>query len=480
VRRFASLRPVFMLVAILFGFAAPTLGPSARALAQMQGIPTDSYNGMPLGWAELQLPEGEREHVWRYRLRPPAECEGDISSCDFIRQAVVGDDVIRWHANKFHGVISGRGPLELMVSIDGPEGRCPLYAMQVAMSSEEPTNQDVDDPVEVGGKQGTFGSRYRRLFPNGVIARRMDVQLLRERDNLYLTGGENVEWQTRNMECELTIVLTRRFNRCVMYAEVTGDVSASFFGDVAYFNTFEGGAPIAHGNTFDPGTLELLNSLMGMATAGAQAMGDAADTSLPDEQMVCDENGENCEELPQPPPRSFEEELRAWAAEDEAAGEEMPAGYGDSFGLTMSDVKFSTRAIDTYYMNPNWTDRPDEAVAADQLGLVGAFSLAASSPWNASFEGVELGEAGMSIPLSTMYVLPGAFDANFSGVKFMWEQGGPGEAQLLLYGLEENRIAGVVTGALQSERQYQDGYLHITVAAGFVALRGANSCQGQY
>jgi len=462
VRRSASLRPVVMLVAILLGFVVPSLGPNARALAQVQGIPTDSSNGFSLGWNDLRLPEDEPEHVWRYRLRPPAECEVYMENCDFTPEMSAGDVVDYWFANPFHAFISGRGPLEVMVGIDGPANRCPLHAMEVSMSSEL-GNEDYTE-----GNRRSLRSRYRRLFPNGVHRRGLAVRLLTERGNAALPAGENAELQVPNLECELTVVLTRRFDRCVMYAEVAGDVSASFFGDVAYFNTFEEGAPIAYGNTLDPGTLELLDGLLEMANASRKAMG------LPDEEMMCDENGENCEALEQPPPQSFEEQLRAWGAEDEAAGEEMPAGYGDSFGLTMTDVKFYTPAIDSYYnMNPGAGDRPGSAIAADQFDRMAEFSITASSPWNASGDGVVFGDGGVNIPLSTLYVLPG-------GIKFAWEPGGPGSAQLFIFGMEEDRIAGRVTGTLQSEKRFEQRYLNITVEAGFVALRGARSCQGQY
>lgn len=440
-------------VALACLLAPAAVGPDATALAQeiisTQGVPQ---------WESVafELPEGEQDRVWKFSMRYPDDFH-EYGNGTFT-------------PNSLHGEIRGPGPLELIIGIDGPPNRCPLNAMRV---------QVADGPNDVwGGKEIRVGSRYRRLFLTDVESRRLFVAFQFETGQEWLSyddapDGENAP---ENIDCEVTVALTRRFDRCTMYAQVSGDANGTYFGDSAYFMTVAPGTPIELAPVVDPGMAELMESLMAMAEGAAKLQGEVADTTP---ELVCDDNGENCVEKEQP--TSFAEAMRQWAAEDDPDAEPR-ATDGDTLALALADVKFSNRGVDEYYMNPKWGDRPDNAVLADAAAGLGGFAIYATAPsLLLPYDDGPPTELPPMVPLSTLTVLPGIMDDAFSGIKFVWEKGGAeGQAYLFLAGLEDNRIAGVVTGRLRSERRYRQGYLYIEVNASFVALRGPRACQGQY
>jgi hypothetical protein len=251
-------------------------------------------------------------------------------------------------------------------------------------------------------------------------------------------------------DCVLTMVLSRDVNRCSMYATVSGDVDGLYFGDVAYFNTFDETVPMAAGNAMDPGTMALLDQLLSMAggvPAGAggnpppaDAPPPTQDTPPPTQEPPPDRGGI--------PPATWGEMLQQWAAED--AGDASTPQSG-KFGLTLSNVLLPS---------------------GGPFGGNAVFSLGAVGP---GMEAADAADGFISVPLSRIDLLPG-FDA-MEGVKFIWEAGKPGSASLTVVPAGENAMIGTLRADLVSERQYgTEGYLEIRLEARFVALRGSLAC----
>lgn len=247
-------------------------------------------------------------------------------------------------------------------------------------------------------------------------------------------------------DCEVTVRLYRPVNLCVMSAKVGGDLGGSYFGDFAYFNYFEDGAPITFGNAMDPATLALLDGL----TSG----------------LVF---GEPPEDAGGQQPPSFAKAMQQWAAESEADGEAIP-GAGDKFGLTLVGITGGGGSTDTSL--------------AGALAMMSSFSLAASAPggeleaWLKSPDG-EPWVGDRRISLSVVHMAPGDRDANLEGVKFVGQAGNPGQAYVEVYSPSPNVLAGTLVADLLSVNRYQQGRLRVHVEASFRARRGALSCDWQ-
>jgi hypothetical protein len=249
-------------------------------------------------------------------------------------------------------------------------------------------------------------------------------------------------------QCEVTVRLFRPANMCMMSAQVTGEVAGRYFGDIAYFNFFPEGAPITTGNAMDPATAQLVDQLPGMGAG------------------------------------EWDKAMREWAAEDD----DPPATVGDKFGLSITDVKQGSSGL-AGAPNPYASEFPDspagrlESLEAT-MNALSAFSLTVSAP------GDELtdvpaadGKAwpgSITVQPSRVDLMPGNVkDANFEGVKYMWEKGGLGSAPALIVTSESpNVLVGVLKGELFRARPYQRGRLEgsVRVEVTFVARRGALSC----
>lgn len=342
------------------------------------------------------------------------------------------------------------GPTGYLLGVDvvssGPSG-CPIGSME----SDE---------------LGHFGLSFRHYMTRRIAGLQFT-----------LWNYDDEAWdRSRQQGCEIVISVVRRPIGCFMSAQYSGDLSGTVFGDVAYFNTATAENPLA--SQIDPGSVAMLESLLGMAATGQQRMyGNDEDE---EEEEACDDNGENCEPLPDAPTPSFGDALEGWAAQSEAAGDDMPAGYRDPFGISMTDVKFSDKNV--RHRNPDRSNRPEMDVMGQVFGGMPSFSLGGTS----AMTNLQGNYAGVSVPLSTMYMLPGDLDANLSGVKFRYVEGEtPGAAIMTMHGVDTDSLAdaslllGTIDGQLRSERRYRNGYLNIRVVATFVARRGALSCQGQ-
>ena len=108
-----------------------------------------------------------------------------------------------------------------------------------------------------------------------------------------------------------------------------------------------------------------------------------------------------------------------------------------------------------------------------EFGGDGLFSFTAIGPGE-----VEVGEA-VEVPLTYVTALPGALDAAYSGIKFLWTPDHPGSATLYLLGATEQTIFGQLKAHLFTEREYSPPgrRMEIELTANFIAQRGQLACQ---
>lgn len=345
---------------------------------------------------EVGLEQGERTRTWQYLVDYTRLSRGPIH----IDPDVPPD---RGHIG-FQLVVSNADPMvEVGISLEGP--KCPFQALRV---EERITGRAPRETIDWGA--------YRRLYVAEDDEIWFSVDGYATPDELYFTDEGR---DARAYECVLTIALSRVYDRCSLYATVSGDVNGSFFGDVAYFNTYDEAVPVP----LDPGTMGLLEDLLGMA----------APPPDPD----------NPGPVQQP---SFADALAAWAAEDTE-----PSPMSGRFNLSASNVLFGD----------------------GDFGGTGMFSFSAVGPGV-----VDVGEA-IAVPLTYVAALPGALDANFGGAKFLWSEGQPGSATLYLMGATENMLVGMFEADLFTEREYSPPgrRLQIKLEARFLAQRGALACQ---
>jgi hypothetical protein len=149
------------------------------------------------------------------------------------------------------------------------------------------------------------------------------------------------------------------------------------------------------------------------------------------------------------------EEIAARAREFSQSASELPR---ETFGLSLSEQKL---------------DAEGEAALAV---LAGGFTLEAS----AIGPKVEKGVTG-GIPLKMLRVVPGPrAESTLDKVPFVWVEGAPGSAQLLITHNTGDLVAGRISGTLYAEGYYKPGGAApvIVVHGSFVALEGPTGCLG--
>lgn len=305
----------------------------------------------------------------------------------------------------------------------------------------------------------------------------------------WLEDYPNADWS-----CDIIVRVERIKNRCSMSASVSGDVNGTVYGDVAYFNTFEKGAPLTTGSYADSEMHEMLQGWAGAMGDMAVLMGDLVDKEDLD-RLKRNEQGFSV------------------AQEDLARGQaELFSRGGDKFGLTLADSKFDapTPTLEDGAMSDGVKEHLDVAgIAAGggdiegmlgsllsaavgglgnmqksgQLGTVaqgidamaGMFTLEASAPGHYV---AAPGGAMINLPLSSLVVAPGAID-DVGRIPFIYsKKDGVGHANLNIFPVNENFFFGQVVGELYTEGTYSNlgRKGKITVVANFTALRGANAC----
>ena len=282
----------------------------------------------------------------------------------------------------------------------------------------------------------------------------------------YEIGDEGALWFGIQLRWTL-----RRLNRgpCAMKATVSGDVSGSKFGDVAFYNLFEEGVAggLAAGTALDPSAQEVLRGLSDFANWASDFLEDDDDEEGEDAGEK--EAGEGSESEPG----------YFW-------GDEWDASGTDTFGLTLVDVKFDAKDTLPDVDPAERSDPIGRMIAGDAAataGFMGAMDILGSA-FSLAATGVNMSgptEPGLvrEVELTTLTVAPGVMDANVGGVKFFWKTGEPGYARLKVEEAGKGYFLGSLEGEAYTEREYEPPgrRLKIKVEGEFLALQGAISCQ---
>jgi hypothetical protein len=284
----------------------------------------------------------------------------------------------------------------------------------------------------------------------------------------------------------------RRLNRgpCAMTATVSGDVSVTHHGDVAFYNVFEEGVKegAAAGTALDPTVHEALD---GLAKFG-QWMNDFLDEEEEEDagDLVASSDVGGDGDVLVPEMASGVEGKREGKDEGEEGKSDLRQAWEkewdlsgtDTFGLTLAGVFLDEDPPGSSAPADRQSDLITKVLAGDPRAMAGlaqgmhvlgsTFSLSASGRAELSPEGQFL-----RVELSSVMVAPGAMDANLSGVKFLWKPGLPGEVKVTFLPARPGVIRGHASGRLFSEKEYESGRLSIELNSSFIALEGALSCQ---
>ena len=259
--------------------------------------------------------------------------------------------------------------------------------------------------------------------------------------------------------CILVFRITRNLDGCTMWASTRGDVVQEAYGNVAYFNTFANGVPITTGTIADPGMHQQLDdfgTFMGEMIELAQEQGY---------EVPGLEEGDG-----------YGPNSASSAGSMQQMRDDMFAEGGDKFGLTLADVNSEAA------LQESGSEAPLELLQGISA-LAGSFTLEASAPGDVEFlespdQSIDL-ETGqgsvITIPLSSLRVVPGGLDGELNRTPFVFE-GGQGSAVLTIEKFEKDFILGQVGGELYTEKKYDGERRSISVAATFAARRGFKSC----
>jgi hypothetical protein len=230
---------------------------------------------------------------------------------------------------------------------------------------------------------------------------------------------------------------------CSVLAEVSGDARGSFPGKVAYYNAFEGGEGVesgmAAGTGVDAGMHDQLQGLAGMMKGFAdmaESIGLEVDEDV--KRKLQGQGGGDSQAV---------RELKAWEQELRHSG-------SDTFGITLQS-------------------HPDDGGLTALLG--GGFNMGISGRHSMP-QGPGLAGA-IDLQPSMVYATAGLIDGDLEGVKFVWEPGEPGHANVTLTMPDGGPVLhGTVDAELHAEHTYDTGRPKINVRATFVALEGFQSC----
>jgi len=400
----------------------------------------------PLGMVSAQEP-GDSQVVWRMEL-PEGE-EQDLKRHTFTRESLTFGMLTAV------AEIHGPGPILFEAAVVGPS--CSSKPLHFAV------NNSVYEDYRWNDLQ-LHQNTYSRLFTIDSPDSGHEVALemfFADGSELSVVDEEShaVPNAPDGWACVLMFRITRNLDGCTMWASTRGDVVQEAYGSVAYFNTFENGVPITTGTIADPGMHQQLDDFgefMGEMIQMAQQSG----YEVP-----------GLEEADGYGPNSASSSGSMQQMRDE-----MFAEGGDKFGLTLTSVNADTAAQES-------GGESTMELAQGLATLAGAFTLEASAPGGVEFLespeqsiDLETGEGSiMTIPLSSLRVVPGGLDGEFNRVPFVFEEG-QGSAILTIEAVDKDFIMGQVGGELVSDKKYDGERLRISVAATFAARRGFKSC----
>jgi hypothetical protein len=408
---------------------------------------------------------GQQGHVWVIEL---PNGEDQVIRHETLTFETLDSPQYELRIDRLNLEVRGRtSPLLVEVAVGGPsctpalqfknvmfDGRYPPYALGKPTFSRLYTT----DPVIDMGPRYPGPGHVMNLPMVFVDGRRAETPVDPDPGPISVYDGEWVRNVPDDWACEL-IVRARRPPACTMWAQTTGAVHHTAFGDFAYFNTFENGVPITTGTIADPGMHELLGDFVGLMEGMSEMMEDEA---LAGEDVA----------------PSVEPGTPTGAGAMQQMRDEMFGEGGDTFGLTLTDLNAEAAAPD-----PDGWGRDLKELAQGVSVLAGSFTLEASAAGGLEFlespnQSIDL-ETGagsiMTVPLSSLRVVPGGLDGNLNRVPFVYD-GTQGSAILIINEYDEDYIVGQVGGELFTETEYDGRKLSIQVAATFAASRGFRSC----
>jgi len=269
---------------------------------------------------------------------------------------------------------------------------------------------------------------------------------------------------------DVVFTLRRVYSHCSMWAQVSGDLSGTHRGDIAYFNHFgpgEGASnEVASGTAADEGVHDVLQGFGEMT--GMLEFLDAEGIELEEDARAAMEQARS------PSPSDDGEENRPPSELEQFEFATRHSG-DNNFGLTLTAVQHEEES------NPE--GHGGETGFSDSLGgmvtgvaramePLGAFSLGLSGKGSVSESVEDLGD----IAVTSLWVAPGPRDANMESAKFFWEEGMPGEVELLADASSPGLLHGAVNARVRSDKVYDGRYLWINISAYFTAREGFLSC----
>jgi len=400
----------------------------------------------PLGVVSAQEP-GDPQVVWRMEL-PEGE-EQDLKRHTFTRESLA------WGMLTAVAEIHGPGPILFEAAVVGPS--CSSKPLHFAVNNSVYQDYQWND-LPLG--RNTFSRLFTIDSPE--IGHEVALTMtFADGSDLYVLDEDSrpVPNAPEGWECELVFRVSRNLDGCTMWASTRGDVVQEAYGTVAYFNSFENGVPITTGTIADPGMhqqLDEFGAFMEEMIQIAQEQGY--------EVPGINEDGEDGANSP------------GNSVSMQPMRDELFAEGGDKFGLTLADVNAEAAMQET-------GGESSLEMAQGLAVLAGSFSLEASAPGGVEFlespdQSIDL-ETGqgsiITIPLSSLRVVPGGLDGEFNRIPFVFKEG-QGSAIMTIEAFEKDFIMGQIGGELYSEKKFDGKNLSISIAATFAARRGFKSC----
>jgi hypothetical protein len=255
-----------------------------------------------------------------------------------------------------------------------------------------------------GAPQGTL---YRKSYNNPDaegLTLQFEMTIPRGYFDQWSQGGGNFWEHPDFRDYDVVIILRRVVSYCSMLAVVSGDLSGTHHGDMAYFNLFGPGEGVrnelASGNAADDQTHDVLQGMMEMDGGMLEVLEDLGVEVDPESRAAM----EAAEKDGAPT------ELEQWESDMRHSGD-------NNFGLTLTAVQHAQGSESENYEG----DSTDGGLSGfgEAMGALGAFSLGLSGKGSVAESIEDLGD----VAVTSLWVAPGARDDNLEAAKFFWEEG---------------------------------------------------------
>lgn len=360
---------------------------------------------------------------------------------------------------------------DFRVSVGGDVDMELLIAIRSRGHDDSFLEMDVDGTTE--------GWLFRRRIPRGIETLALNFRLVVPHqywvERAYI---EDDSWYPNPdlPDYDVVFVLRRLVTYCSMWASVSGDLSGSHRGDIAYFNVFPPGSGVrnelASGTAADEETHEILQDFVGSGGDMLEFMDDMG-IELEDSARAALEEAAADAEPVSDPGTQYEEVARSELEDFEMAAR---TSGDNNFGLTLTAVQHDDgfeSGGDSAAGALSGLGGAMEALGAFSLGISGKGTFSDSVP-----DGTEYSIEHLSdIKVTSLWVAPGDRDNNLDAAKFRWDEERPGSVEMLSGPGAGGVMLGVLKAeGLRSERKYDGRYLRIDVVAMFTARDGLYEC----